>query len=133
MRPPRSVVLQLHGESFARRYQVVSLAITAAAAGDEVLIVLWFDALRRFVQGGFDDPLPGEDVLVAERHASLGLPRPSEMLAEARALGAKLAACETGVRLAGLEPDEVSPLVDRLPGLQEILQAATDARFAIYV
>lgn len=129
----RKIVLHLHGESFARRYQVASHAITAAAAGDDVLVVLWFDALARWVRATFDEPLAGEDTLVAGRHRDLGLPPPSEMLAEARALGARLAACETGVRLAGLSPADARARVDEVPGLQELLAAARDADLALYV
>jgi len=129
----RSIVLHLHGESFARRYQVASHAIAAAAAGDEVRVILWFDALVRWVRGTFDEPLGGEDEAVALRHGTLGLPPPSAMLAEARSLGARLLACETAVRLAGLDPGEARAHVDDLPGLQEILAAARDADLALYV
>lgn len=133
MPPSRRVVLHLHGESFARRYQVVSHAITAAAAGDEVWVILWFDGLVRWVQGTFDQALPGEDEAIAGRHRALNLPPPSQMLAEARMLGARLAACETAVRLAGLHPAEVAERVDRLPGLQEILELAKEADLVLYV
>lgn len=129
----RSVVLHLHGESFARRYQVVSHAIAAAAAGDRVLVVLWFDGLVRWVRGTFDEPLPGEDAEVARRHRELGLPAPSEMLAEARLLGARIAACETGVRLAGLLPGDLADRVDERPGLQEILARAREADLVLYI
>lgn len=128
-----TVLLHLHGESFARRYQVASHAITSAAAGDRVLVVLWFDALVRHVLGGFDDPLPGEDRRVMERHQALGLPPPSAMLAEARALGARLLACETAVRLAGLSPAGARAHVDDLPGLQELVAEARGAGFVLYV
>lgn len=125
------VVLHLHGETFARRYQVASHAITAAAAGDEVVVVLWFDALRRWVRGGFDEGDPGEDAAAAARHGALGLPAPKEMLLEARALGVEIWACETGVRLAGLEPAQVREAVDRLPGLQEIVHVAKEAALVL--
>lgn len=128
-----TVLLHLHGESFARRYQIASHAITASAAGDRVLVVLWFDALVRHVRGGFDAPLAGEDRLVMERHAALGLPPPSRMLAEARSLGARVLACETAVRLAGLDPAEARPHVDDLPGLQELLAEARGAGVVLYV
>ncbi len=129
----RKIVLHLHGESFARRYQVASHAITAAAAGDDVLVVLWFDALARWVRGTFDEPLAGEDAAVAERHRALGLPSPAAMLGEARELGVRLAACETGVRLAGIAPEAARACVDEVPGLQELLAAARDADLALYV
>lgn len=126
-------VLHLHGESFARRYQVASQAIVAAASGDEVRVVLWFDALARWVRGGFDEPLAGEDAEVARRHAALGLPPPSRMLAEARELGARLWACETGVRLAGIEPADARAALDDVPGLQELVAVQRDAAVVLYV
>lgn len=136
----KRVVLHLHGETFARRYQIASHAITSAAAGDEVVVVLWFDALRRWVLGGFDEAEEGSaegngvsDEAVARCLGALGLPPPSEMLGEARALGAKIWACETAVRLAGLSPSQAKEKVDDLPGLQEILAAAKEAACVLYV
>lgn len=129
----RSIVLHLHGSTFAHRYQVASHAITAAAAGDQVLVVLWFDALARWVEGRFDQPVDPADEGVAARHADLGLPPPAAMLGEARALGARLVACETAVRLAGVEPAAAREKVDDLPGLQEILNEAAAADLALYV
>lgn len=130
---PSRVVLHLHGESFARRYQVVSHAITAAVAGDDVKVVLWFDGLVRWIDGTFDQPNHGEDEAIAGRHRALNLPPPSEMLAEARLLGARLLACETAVRLAGLDPERVASKVDGLPGLQEIHELAKEASVVLYV
>jgi predicted peroxiredoxin len=127
------VVLHLHGESFARRYQVASQAIVAAASGDDVRVVLWFDGLARWVRGTFDEPLPGEDAEVARRHAALGLSPPSRMLAEARELGARLWACETGVKLAGIAPGDARAAVDAVPGLQEIVAAQREAAYTLYV
>ncbi|WP_157370463.1 hypothetical protein [Vulgatibacter incomptus] len=133
MQPHRSIVLHLHGDSFARRYQVASHAITAAASGAEVLVILWFEGLTRWVNGSFDEPVGADDGAVAERLGVLGLPPPSVMLAEARALGARIAACETAVRLAGLDPDELGAEVDERPGLQEILERELRADLVLYV
>ncbi len=128
----RRTLLHLHGESFARRYQAAALAITAAASGDEVIVVLWYDALRLWGAPGFDAPGPvAEDVEVHRRHFALGLPPPSEMLAEARAIGARLLACETGVRLAGLTPEDAR--VDEILGLQQIHALAREAEVVLYV
>ena len=127
------VVFHLHGESFARRYQVASQALVAAASADEVRVVLWFDGLARWVRGTFDEPSPGEDALVARRHQELGLPPPSRMLAEARELGARLWACETGVRLAGLSPGEARDAVDEVPGLGELIAVQREAAYVLYV
>ncbi|MFO7155949.1 MAG: DsrE family protein [Pseudomonadota bacterium] len=131
----RRTLLHLHGESFARRYQVASMAITAAASGDDVHVVLWFDGLARFVRGGFDFAREGDpgDEEVVRRHAALELPPPSAMLGEARALGARLYVCETAVLLAGLRPEEVRPVVDDILGLQQIHALAGEADVVLYV
>lgn len=126
-------LLHLHGETFARRYQVASQAITAVASGDEVWVVFWFDALRRLALGGFDEAEEGEDREVRRRHGALGLPPPSEMLGEARQLGARFVACETAVLLAGLTPAELGERVDEILGLQQIHALARGAEVVLYV
>ena len=50
-----------------------------------------------------------------------------------RTLGARLLACETAVRLAGLDPGAVQACVDELPGLQEILAEEKAAEVVLYV
>ena len=130
---PATVVLHVHGESWSRRYQAASHAITAAAAGDRVLVVLWFEALRRFVRGGFDEGAPGEEAAARSRAEERGLPPPAVRREEARTLGATILAGETGGRLAGLDADEARARVDGLPGLQELLREAKDARLVLVV
>lgn len=129
----RTTLLHLQGESWRHRYQVATHAVTAAAAGDRVIVCLWFDALRRWVLGGFDEALPGADAEVASRAGALSVLPPSVMLAEARALGAELWACETAVRLAGVDPAEAKAKVDDLPGLQQIFAAAASAEVVLFV
>jgi len=129
----RKVVLQLQHESFASRYQLASMAITSAAAGDETWVVLWFGALQRWMEGRFDEALAGEEEGIAARLRELNLPPPGQMLEEARSLGARIVACETGVRLAGLDPEQLGALVDHRPGLQEILEAAKEASLSLYL
>lgn len=130
----RRTLLHLHGESFARRYQAASQAITAAAGGDEVCVVFWFDALRLWGKPAFDAPGPSEeDAAVHRRHGELGLPPPSEMLGEARTIGARFLACETGILLAGLGPEELRAQVDEILGLQQIHALAREAQVVLYV
>lgn len=130
----RRTLLHLHGESFARRYQVASQAITAAVGDDEVLVVFWFDALRHLGKPAFDAPSEDEaDREVWRRHKELGLPPPSEMLAEARALGARFLACETAILLAGRTAEEIRERVDDILGLQEIHALAREAEVVLYV
>lgn len=114
------VVVFLHRGGWEDRYQAVTLAITAAALGDPVTLALFFEPLRLWVEGRFDDGAPPE--AATARVASL-----SATLAETRRdLGLEVVACDTAVRLAGLVPDEIRPALDEiatLPGLWRLAQA----------
>ena len=62
------------------------------------------------------------------RAEGLGVPTPSTMLAEARALGARLVACDTTVRICGFVPEELSNVLDEVPGLPSIWRLTQGAR-----
>jgi peroxiredoxin family protein len=117
-----SLVVLLHRAGWADRYQAVTLAVTAAALGDRVTVALFFDALRLWVDGRFDEGAPPE--AAAARVAPL-----RESLDEARReLGLEVVACDTAVRLAGLEPDAIRRSVDRIVTLPALWKAARDGR-----
>jgi peroxiredoxin family protein len=117
-----SLVVLLHRGAWADRYQAVTLAVTAAALGDRVTVALFFDALRLWVEGRFDEGAPAE--AGAARIAPL-----RESLEEARReLGLEVVACDTAVRLAGLEPDAIRGDVDRIVTLPALWKAARDGR-----
>ncbi|MBM4379216.1 MAG: hypothetical protein FJ086_07940 [Deltaproteobacteria bacterium] len=117
----------LQSASFEPAYQAGTLAITAAAMGDEVWLVLGFEPLRALAGGRLGSPVGEVEVAEGARAVALGLPTPGELLAEARALGARVVACDTLVRLAGLEPAAV-PLLDESLGLPTIWRHARTAR-----
>lgn len=111
--------------SWADRYQAVTLAITAAALGDRVVVALFFDPLRLWVQGRFDEGAPPE--AAAARVAGLAV-----MLAEARRdLGLEVVACDTAVRLAGLDPDSVRASLDRVATLPSLWRDAQDGQLVV--
>lgn len=117
-----SLVVLLHRGGWADRYQAVTLAVTAAALGDRVTVALFFDALRLWVDGRFDEGAPAEAGAV--RVAPL-----RESLEEARReLGLEVVACDTAVRLAGLEPDGIRGALDRIVTLPALWKAARDGR-----
>lgn len=92
------LVILLHGEGWHARWLAVSLALTAAASGDRVELALFGAALRAWVEGRFDEGAPRE--ADGARVGSL-----AGMLEEGRRdLGLRLVACDTAVRLAGLDP-----------------------------
>jgi peroxiredoxin family protein len=117
-----SLVVLLHRGAWPDRYQAVTLAVTAAALGERVTVALFFDALRLWVEGRFDEGAPPE--AAAARIVPLG-----ETLEEARReLGLEIVACDTAVRLAGLEPDAIRGAVDRIVTLPALWKAAREGR-----
>jgi peroxiredoxin family protein len=118
-------VIFLQGESWAHRYQAATLSVTAAAYGEPVTVALFFDPLRRFTEGRLDEGAP--EAAIGARVAPL-----AEMLAEARRdLGVRVVACETAVRLAGLDPAAVRPALDGLESLPELWRRARDGRLVV--
>ena len=117
-----SLVVLLHRGAWPDRYQAATLAVTAAALGERVTVALFFDALRLWVEGRFDEGAPPE--AAAARIAPL-----RETLDEARReLGLEVVACDTAVRLAGLEPDAIRGAVDRIVTLPALWKAAREGR-----
>jgi peroxiredoxin family protein len=113
------VVLLHHGE-WEDRYQAVTLAVTAAALGDRVVLALFFEPLRLWAQGRFDEGAPSP--AGAARVAPL-----RETIEEARReLGLEVVACDTAVRLAGLDTDAIRGSIDRIATLPEIWKAARE-------
>ncbi|WP_338866879.1 hypothetical protein [Myxococcus stipitatus] len=118
----------LQHATYEPAFQASSMGITAAAMGDEVYFVLAFDALRAWVGGTFGQP---EGVREHEEHSrgeTLGVPAPARMLEEARALGAKVIACDTTVRLCGLEPETLKGPLDEVMGLASLWRLTQGAR-----
>jgi peroxiredoxin family protein len=116
------LVVLLHRGAWADRYQATTLAVTAAAMGDAVTVALFFEPLRLWVDGRFDEGAPPE--AAAARVASL-----RESLEEARReLALEVVACDTAVRLAGLEPAAARPFLDGIVTLPSLWKAARDGR-----
>lgn len=116
------LVVFLHRADWEDRYQAVTLAVTAAAHGEPVTVALFFEPLRLWVAGRFDEGAPPE--AAAARVTSL-----REALEEARReLGLRVVACETAVRLAGLEPVAIVPTLDGLEPLPALWRTASEGR-----
>lgn len=118
------VVVFLHHGAWADRYQAVTLGVTAAALGERVVVALFFEPLRLWAEARFDEGAPPE--AAAARVAPL-----RETLEEARReLDVEVVACDTAVRLAGLDPAALAGagIVDRIATLPQLWQAARDGR-----
>ena len=110
---PKSCLILLGATGWDDRRRAVSVAVTAAAFGHPVVVALAGDALRAWVGGTFDEGAPVGPVV--ERVGSL-----RGMLEEGRRdLGVEVVACDTEVRLAGLDPDAVRPLLDAIRSLPD--------------
>ena len=122
MSGPGPLVVLLHRGGWPDRYQAVTLAVTAAALGERVTLALFFDALRLWVEDRFDEGAPAE--AAQARVAPL-----RESLEEARReLGLEVVACDTAVRLAGLDPDAIGGTLDGIVTLPSLWKAARDGR-----
>jgi peroxiredoxin family protein len=118
----RKLVVFLSGAGWEARYQAVSVAVTAAAMGDEVTLALAFDPLRAFVHGRFDAAAP-------PGAAAAGVPGLAATLLEARRdLGLRVVACETSVRLAGIDVEAARAALDALEPLPELWRRARGGR-----
>jgi peroxiredoxin family protein len=119
------LVVVLQRGSWEDRYQAVTLAVTAAALGDPVMVALFFEPLRLWVAGRFDEGAPAA---AAEARVQ-GL---AESLGEARReLGLEVVACDTAVRLAGLDPDALGYALDRIATLPSLWKAAREGRLVV--
>lgn len=118
----RPVVVFLHRGTWEDRYQATTLAVTAAALGDAVTLALFFEPLRLWVAGRFDEGAPAE--AAEARVAPL-----AESLEEARReLGLRVVACDTAVRLAGLTPETLGGRVDGIRTLPALWRDARAGR-----
>ncbi len=118
----RPLVVFLSGAGWEARYQAVMLGVTAAALGDAVTLVVSFEPLLALVAGRFDEGAPA----TAE---AARVPPLSLTLAEARRdLGLRVVACETAVRLAGLEPEAARAALDGLEPLPTLWRLAQTGR-----
>jgi peroxiredoxin family protein len=121
------LLILAHGGSWNMRFQISSLAASAAAAGERVDIALFFGALDAWARGKWDE-LDPEPPISAERLESLGMPPLSEMLASGREEGLiRLYACSASARMLGLETAQVQASVDALLGWQSFSRMIQEA------
>lgn len=124
------VVFFVSRGGYEAAWQAASMGITAAAMGDEVVFVFAFDALRALAAGRFGEPHGVADAVTRDRGAAIGAPGPAAMLEDARGLGARLLACDTTVRLCGLEAADLEGprVLDEVLGLPQLWRLTEGAR-----
>ena len=112
------LLILAHASSWEMRFQITSLAASAAAAGERVDLALFFGALDAWVSGRWDDVDPAPPV-TASRIAASGLPPLSHMLTSGRGEGRiRVYACSTSMRLLGIDPAALQAAVDAVLGWQ---------------
>lgn len=122
------VVFFLNSGTYEPAYQAASLGITATAMGEEVYFVFAFEALRQLARGSFGHPRTERESAQSARAQGLNVPAPMRMLTESRAMGAKLIACETTVRICGFSPEDFADSLDEILGLASIWRLTDGAR-----
>jgi peroxiredoxin family protein len=121
------LMILAHGGAWETRFQVSSLAASAAAAGEEVEIALFFAALDAWA-GGRWDALDPEPPVSAERLETLGLPPLSALLAPGREAGSiRIYACSASSRILGLDMARVQEAVDAVLGWQTLSRMTATA------
>ncbi len=116
------LLLLLRAGDWAARAHAVTLALTAAALGDRVVVALFDEALRSWVEGRFD-----EGATPAGRQAGMG--SLSALVDEGRRdLGLEVVACDTAIRLGGIDPGEARRRLDGVRSLPELWRGAAGGR-----
>lgn len=113
---PAPLLVLAHDDAWRSRFQVSSLAASAVAAGQEVAVALFFDALAAWTTGRWDfhEPVPPVPL---DRLEALDLPPLSSLLAAGRDDGRlRLYACSASVRILGLDTARVQERVDAIVG-----------------
>jgi peroxiredoxin family protein len=121
------LLILAHAGHWDGRFQITSLAASAASAGDSVDIALFFGALDAWAKGDWDrlDPSPP---LTPERLEAANMPPLTEMLAAGRETGKiRLYACSASARLLGLDIATVQTSVDAILGWQSFAQRIAEA------
>ena len=125
------LLILAHGGTWDRRFQISSLAASAAAAGRAVDIALFFAALRCWVSGDWD-VLDPEPPLGADRLRALGMPPLTTMIEPGRSQGLiRLYACSASMRLNGLETGATQAAVDAILGWQSFSRMIEQARSVV--
>ncbi len=115
---PKPCLILLGAPGWDARRRAASVALTAAAFGHPVTVALAGEPLRDWVDGRFDVGAPP-----GAEGARVGSLR--DMLEEGRRdLGVEVVACDTELRLAGVDPERARPTLDALRSLPDQWRAA---------
>ena len=137
--PNKKFVIFAHGATYDKLHQVGTLALTAAALGREVHVILMFWAIKKLAMGEFDTiDFPPEYSAYTKDVARLlkekNIPAITEMFSDARQVGTfRLIACSAGLEYMGVDHDKLTSLVDEVLGLPAILRMTFDAETSLFI
>ena len=138
-KPQDKFVIFSHSGTYDRLHQVATLALTAAAMGQEVYIILFFWALKKFYSGELDKRDFSEEYQALGKQVSKlmeekKVPTVSEMLKDAKAIGrVKIIVCSAGLEYMDIEKGKHPELVDEVWGLPTVLNIAKGAATVLYI
>ena len=125
------LLILAHGGTWDRRFQISSLAASAASAGRGVDIALFFAALRSWVSGHWD-ALDPEPPLGVARLRELAMPPLTSMLEGGRSQGLiRLYACSASMRLNALDTATTQAAVDAILGWQSFSRMIEKAQSVV--
>ena len=132
-------VIFAHGATYDKLHQVGTLALTAAALGRDVHVILMFWAIKKLAIGDLDGvDFPSEyEAYSAEVTRLLKekqIPSITQMFSDARQVGTfRLIACSAGLEYMGVDYDKLIALVDEVLGLPAILRMTFDAETSLFI
>jgi peroxiredoxin family protein len=132
-------VIFAHSGGYDSLYQVATLAVSAAANGDDVRVILFFDALRRFAEDDLDDTrLPAsygeEGPKIEARMKKARAHSVSDLIDTARQTGRlKLYACAAQVKFLDISAEDLEGVVDEVISLPNFLKQTSGARTKLFI
>lgn len=118
----KTLVIFLRSADWDARHLAVSLAVTAAAFGESVHLALFGAALLSFLNSRFGEGAPASA-------AGARVPPLEATVAEGRRdLGLRVVACDTALRLEGLDPRAAVPPLDEVVSLPSLWRLARSGR-----
>ncbi|WP_455379693.1 hypothetical protein [Petrachloros mirabilis] len=132
-------VLFAHNATYDKLHQVATLGLTAAAMGNDVIVILLFWTIKKLAEGKIDQiDFPPEYAGSAEEVERLlkqkKVPKISEMFEEAKLVGSfRLIACSAGLEYMGVDAEAVSKQVDDVMGLPAILSLTATAETKLFI
>ncbi len=138
MSAPQFVIFA-HSGDYDRLYQVATLAASAAANGDDVRVILFFEALRRFTEDDLDDAAMPPSYGDAGPRWEAGMREgrahsAGEIIDTARQTGKlRLYACAAQVKFLGLSAEELEGVVDEVISQPIFLGQTSEARTKLFI